>query len=279
MGEMKTILVINDGTPQCDHAAQFALIIAQKLEANIIMADACVSTSLKRKQLACIEEDSKSFSYTEQEITGHLMELNNSYTGFRPEIKEMDISSFNEVQLAELTIRDQIWLVVKGMADHSPETLSKLRFNVNILLNRSRCPVLLVPYHWSLKPIERLVYIADLRYCRLQFIRFLAELAKPWLAIISIANLAAKGLPSMNTDYATAVFNDEICANVAYDKLLLNNIRETDMAKAVDVIINGMHNDILVMVNHRFHFEEIVGRYITEELPDQITVPLLIFPY
>jgi len=45
------------------------------------------------------------------------------------------------------------------------------------------------------------------------------------------------------------------------------------------VMINGMHNDVLVMVNHRFHFEEIIGRYITEELPENITIPLLIFPY
>jgi len=278
---MKTLLVINDSTPQGDHAAKFALIIAQALQANVVIANACkaVKNAQKESILAGGEENDESSGHFEAEIAESLIKLNSHHDGFKPEITEVDISVFNEVQLAEFSIKEQIWMIVKGMADHSPETLSQMHININVLLNRVRCPLLMIPLHWHLKQIERLVYIADLRYCRIHFVRFLAELAKPWNAVVSIANLSAKGLPDMCEAYAGSVFKEEICNTVKYDQLVLNNVKEKDLNKAVDVMINGLHNDVLVMVNHRFHFEEIVGTYITEDLPDHITVPLLIFPY
>ena len=36
---MKTILVINNATPEASHAARFALVIAQKLQANLLLAN------------------------------------------------------------------------------------------------------------------------------------------------------------------------------------------------------------------------------------------------
>lgn len=278
---MKTLLLINDSTPQGDHAAKFALIIAQALEANIIIANTIkvVRNAKKKSVLVAGSNDEEELGCQDAAITESLMKLNIHHAGFKPGITEVDISTFNEIQLAEFSNKEQVWMIVKGMADHSPETLSKLHININYLLNRVRCPVLMVPFHWPLKQIERLVYIADLRYCRVHFVKFLTELAWPWNAIVSIANLSAKGLPDMCEEYAGSVFEGEICNNVKYDKLVLNNVKEKNLNKAVDVMINGLHNDVLVMVNHRFHFEEIVGSYITEDLPDHITVPLLIFPY
>jgi hypothetical protein len=271
---MKTLLVINDNTPQGNHAAKFAFLMAQKIQADIIIANICVTSNTPALTAATAGDA----DHNDHEIVEWAV-FDGVPGDYDPKITEIDTSAMTEVQLAELTVKEDVWMTIKGMADHLPETLSKMHFNINILLNRSRCPLLLIPVQWHLKAIERLVYIADLRYCRLQFVRFLAELAKPFAATISIANLAAKGLPNMSEDYANTVFRDEICAHVKYEDLLLNNIRESDLTKAVDVMINGMHNDVLVMVNHRFHFEEIVGRYITEELPKHITVPLLIFPY
>ena len=278
---MKTLLVINDSSPQGDHAARFALIIAQGLEANILIANVCKTAKNihKEKVLASANNNDEALAHDGPDTTENLIMLSNDYKGFKPEISEVDVSAFDEVQLAEFSNQKQVWMMIKGMADHSPETLSKMHININTLMNKVRCPLLMIPMHWPLKHIERLVYIADLRYCRLQFVRFLVELAKPWNAIVSIANLAAKGLPEMCKEYATTVFNDEIYANVRYDHLYLNNIKEKDLTKALDVLINGMHNDVLVMVNHRFHFEKIMGKYITQDLPDHITVPLLIFPY
>ena len=110
-------------------------------------------------------------------------------------------------------------------------------------------------------------------------VSYLTALAKPYGATLSIAHLSAKGIPDMEENYARAVFKEQVADHLNYNNLHFNNIKEKDLKKALDVIINGLHNDILALVNHRFHFEEILGRYITAVLPENITVPLLIFPY
>lgn len=280
---MRTILIINDNSAEAKHAAELALALAQKTQADILL----MNTSAKTKKISekvtvgdivKAYPDSSRKEHAVSEMLHHLKSINDRQTTYKPEIEEFDIPGTDENEVVEFINRNHTWMMVKGMANELTISNAK-NLNIHNVLNRVLCPLLLVPQQWQLKDIERLVYIADLRYCRIQIVRYLAEIAKPWQAALSIAHMSAKGLPDMAEKYALTVFSEEVSQNVNYDALFFNNIKEKDLGKVVDVLINGMHNDILVMVNHRFHFEEIVGRYITDTLPLHITIPLLIFPY
>ncbi|TWI95946.1 hypothetical protein JN11_04221 [Mucilaginibacter frigoritolerans] len=278
---MKTILIINDNSPEAKHAAEFALTVAQKMQANIMLANTFVKTQ-KTVELVTVGSADKIMieSYQTSKLSELLKALNNKeIADFKPEIEELDISNMDESKLSEMINLNHTWMIIKGMSDTLPATVSDHNLNIHTVLNKVLCPLFLIPASWQIKDIERMVYIADLRYCRIEIVRYLAELARPLNADLSIAHTSAKGLPDMAEKYALAVFSDEICNNVKYERLLFNNIKEKDLSKTVDVLINGMHNDVLVMVNHRFHFEEILGRYITDTLPVHLSVPLLIFPY
>ena len=280
---MRTILIINDNSVEAKHAAEFALALAQKIRADILLMNTSAKTKMASEKVPA-GDIVKAYpkggrnEYVVSEMLHHLKSINDKQTTYKPGIEEFDILGANENELIEFINRNHIWMMVKGMANEL--TASNVKsLNIHYVLNRVLCPLLLVPGQWQLKDIDRLVYIADLRYCRIQIVRYLAEIAKPWKASLSIAHMSAKGLPDMAEKYALTVFSEEVSQNVNYDALFFNNIKEKDLAKVVDVLIHGMHNDILVMVNHRFHFEEIVGRYITDTLPLHITIPLLIFPY
>jgi hypothetical protein len=209
----------------------------------------------------------------------YLDRLNSRPNDFEPVINEVDASAMNDSQFAQMVNHSDVWMIVKAMAEYQPFAVAGNQLNINAILNTISSPVLLIPPLWSLKNIERMVYIADLRYCRLPIVRYLAELAKSFHADLSIAQLAARGLPHIDENYAQQLFNDEISCQVNYDQLFFNNIKENNLTIAVDVLVNGMHNDILVLLNHKFHFEEIVGQYLTDILPTQIVIPLLVFPY
>ena len=274
---MKTILVITDNSSAAEHAARFALLIAQTLRAKVLLAHNCpievgpaerVLASGNIKEPVCLEAN---------HVFDHLTALNDASNGFKPEIDELNIADKEDSQLIEFINQDHIWMVVKGMAFDAITEVHQI--NLNSVLNRVQCPLLLIPENWPLKHIERIAYLADLRYCRIGIVRYLEELAGATGADLSIAHLSAKGLPHMAEDYALSVFSDEVSNNAQYERLFFNNIRERDLPTAVDVIINGLHANLLAVVNHRFHFEEIMGMYITNELPLYITVPLLIFPY
>lgn len=275
---MKTILVINDNSPEAIHAARFALTIAQKEEANILLANTCKGKK-RTKQLVLVGFNyDKLGEHHQGGAHEKIVLLSNGLDNINVTIEEINISGMDETHVAEYINNNQIWLIINGMKN-SGSGANNCSLNIHAVLNRVRCPLLIVPENWVIKNLERLVYMADLRYCRLQIMRFLANFATPFNADVLLAHLSAKGLPHIEENYACSIFNDEISCNVNYDRLFFNNIKERDLNIAVDVLINGMHNDLLVMVNHRFHFEEIIGRHLTNVLSPNNTIPILVFPY
>jgi hypothetical protein len=274
---MKTILVVTDNSPAAEHAARFALLIAQTLPAKVVLGHNYPAEAGVAERILAGTGLNEGLCPESNRVFDHLVALNDAHDGLKPEIDEINLADKTDGQLIEFITQGHTWMVVKGMPSDPANSAHEI--NLSTILNRVQCPLMLVPENWPLKHFERIAYMADLRYCRVKIVRYLEELACATGADLSIAHLSAKGLPHMAEEYALAVFSEEVSNNARYERLFFNNIRERDLPTAVDVIINGLHTDLLAVVNHRFHFEEIMGMYITNQLPLYITVPLLIFPY
>jgi hypothetical protein len=82
----------------------------------------------------------------------------------------------------------------------------------------------------------------------------------------------------MEHNYAFDVFKDTIARPASHDHFHFNNIRERDIPKAIDILANDMKTDLLVLVNHRYHFNELFGDAIPYRLPAYIRIPVLLFP-
>ena len=82
----------------------------------------------------------------------------------------------------------------------------------------------------------------------------------------------------MENNYAHTVFADTILTRGNQEHIYFSNIRERDISRAIDVLVNGMNNDLLVLVNNKFHFNELVGNDMPYIIPSNIHIPLLIFP-
>lgn len=272
---MKQIIIINDSTPEAEHAAKFALAIAMKMKADLLLAN---TIPVKLLQQITVPVPAPATEEWQSLLFEDLVSITDKAAEYKPVINELDISEMNETQLAEFIHMKGIGLIVKG--EKEILTTPQLpHLNIQSVLNKVCCPILLVPEKWQIKDIEHIVYLADLRYCRTAVVSYLVELAGPFNADIAVSHFSAKGLPNMGQCYAEDVFNATIGQHVHYESLYFNNTKERDLSKAVDVLINGMHNDLLVVVNHRYHFEEIIGRYITDAMPQNLTVPVMVFPY
>jgi len=260
---MKAILVINDQSNAARHAFLLATMIAEKRQSKIVLAN-----TYQKRGIFAVAESAGHFITKSEDLAGEVK---------TKDIQELDISGMNESEVAQMTGLLRVDMIVKGMAERS--TVSAGRLNVHYILNKVVCPLLVVPENWPLKQLERIVYIEDLRYCRRSAVNCLAGIAEWFGASLSVAHLSADGIPDMEEQYANSVFKKEVYDRLAYPNVFFNNIKEKDVRKALDVLVNGLHNDLLALVNHRFHFREILGRYLTEVLPAYVTVPLLIFPY
>jgi hypothetical protein len=274
---MKTIIVIYDNSNEALHAAAIALKIAGKVGASLLIANESKITDRVTTSGLVMAGDNDEVTFADSPATGvaaYLASLTENQN--KVDISEIEIADFSTDDLAKFIIKNNTWMMVKASKEFDSDDL---HINVQHVLNRVMCPLLLVPAKAQLKDFEQLVYIADLRYCRVAVVRYLAELAKPYHASVHVDHLSAKGLPHMEENYAVEYFDDTVKYNVKYQDIHFHNIKERDIQKAVDVMINSMHIDLLAIVNHRFHFEEILGRNIPHVLPAHITIPLLIFPY
>lgn len=273
---MRTILLFNDSSAEAENAAEFALDIAQKLKADMLILNLCDNVMVENKQAVTAGEQLLAESAGSFSLVRHLSSITRN-DAFRPVVNDMNVSRFTEKDICELVIGKNIWLMVKGIeinATHN--TLSDI--NVQAVLNRVACPLLLVPGNYKKRGFENITYTVDMRYCRTSVLKFITELAREYDANLVIEHFSAKGLPPLSDDYAATLFESEITNKIFYDKIYFNNIKERNLEVAVDIMINNLHADLLALVNHRFHFEELFGQCINNTLPEHIPVPVIIFP-
>lgn len=279
---MKTILIVNDGSAEAKHAGELALQIGRKTNANLLLANAQKAGALTPVKEYVLTSGKKEAEI--EPVTGLIGYLKSHAPTdqpadtFKPDITEIDISAYHEKELIELIIKTNIWMIVKGLTETPVINHETKPINIHGVLNRVSCPLLIVPAHFGIKEFERIVYMADLRYCKTLVLRHLVELAKPYDASLMVAHISARGLVPIEDHYAASLFDETVSNKVAYDGLIFNNIKERDPQKALDIMVHEMQTDLVVVINHRFHFEEIVGTYITDILPEHITIPLMVFP-
>lgn len=273
---MKKILLINDGSTAVDTAAKMAFQIARYMHAEILIVqtynEPIVSATKVLAGMPAI-----AVSKPESEENDRLFRLLRSdeqHYGYQLSIPTTSIKLAHVADIADLASRTACWLIVRGCGQ-MPGDETPIDFQG--LLNRLRCPLLLVPENWAGNPIRRITYMADLRYCRMNVMRHLANWAVASQASLSLAHLSKDGLVPIVESYGLDLFAN-IVRQLPGCSLSFNNIRETDIHRATDVLINGLHSDLFVLVNRRYHFKEIIGERLTDKLPEGMGIPMLFFP-
>ncbi len=139
---MKTILVISDNSQAAEHAARFALLIAQTVQTNILIANICAEISQADHKILAGNGSEKTLIKEPVSSIMEQLELGNgAYEGFWPVSKETS-SDHDEQQLIAFINQDHILMIVKGMC--TDQIGGKPVLNLNTILNRVQCLLLLV---------------------------------------------------------------------------------------------------------------------------------------
>lgn len=272
---MKNLLILNDYSVEAQHAIKYAIKLSPKMNLNLLIWN--MSKAEKPKTAAELVISSGAGSMHESAInkTNRLIKLasDNNNQSNRPPINFINTDSFSAHDLRSIVNKREVAMIIKGVSK-SDDRNSSVDFNP--ILNNMGCPLLLVQEDTPYRVIEKIVYTADLRYCRLDVLKQLVQLARPNEADILIAHLSASGLPDMEDSYATSIFNG-ISRNLSYDQLGFSNVKEKNIKKVFDVIANTMRTDLLVLVNRTSHLLGLIGD-APHKIPENISTPVLIFP-
>lgn len=272
--------MLNDNSAEAENAAEFALDIAQRAGADLLILNLCQSHRPKpvaKQILAAIEyhqrEDYAGGDSLIKYLYGRVSE-----NEFKPAINEIDAWEHDEQHIAGIIISKKIWLMVKGVKTDINRSGQQPSINMQAVLNRVSVPMLIIPGRYAKHRFENIAYVVDLRYCRPAVVKFLSALAECYDAAFVVQHLPAHGLPPLIDDYARQLF-DEIAGDKAnHNKIYFNNIKERNLSIAMDVMIDGLHVDLLAMANNRYHFGELFGAGIADAMPNSVHVPVIIFP-
>lgn len=112
---MKTILVIDDHSPEARHAAAFALVIAQAVYADVLIADTVAANRVNSGEpvlagRAGEPDETMPFSRGTQ-----LLDRVDPAGAYLPEITELNISDYAIDELIAMINRNEIWMLAAGM--------------------------------------------------------------------------------------------------------------------------------------------------------------------
>jgi hypothetical protein len=277
---MKNILIFNDFSPEAEHATELALLLAGKTNTNLYVWNTFDKyENPVARELAVAHANEEETEVT-ADNTSWILKLEsklNWKSGLLPVVKFIEGIEYSPGQVLSITNKYDVGLLIRGITGDEQDVLH-IENEALSCSTKSGCPMLFIPEKFGYKVFEKIVYATDLRFCRHEIVAFLDLMAKPLNASLLIANLSAKGLPYMEDNYARTVFADTILNRGNQEHIYFSNIRERDVTRALDVLVNGMNNDLLVLVNNKFHFNELLGYDMPYTLPENIHIPLLVFP-
>jgi len=245
---MKTLLLAFDANHPSASATLVAKDLAKKLAASLTKARIS-DVEMIDKQIKVLASvgggDISGFSEKEKSLDYHL--------------QTKDITRF--------LIEKEVDLVV---CDDTLKCTGKI-------LHYSRCPVLVIPSTYRFNGFHQISYIADIRYSQASIINHLHRFARAYKANLALSHISLEDIPHPSEDYIEMLFADLI-GQGKHRSIRLNNIRERDVNKALDVLIHAMGCDLVALTNRQFHFDELSSNGTINHLVSKLSIPVLVFP-
>ncbi|HEK19216.1 hypothetical protein [Mucilaginibacter sp.] len=276
---MKSVFVINDNTVEARHVAESALMMAKTINAKLIIGNRLIKStksalSYAFHQSEAFEED----TYGDETLLRRLNLLNTTIKGELTDIEEVDISSMDSHKLSAFINAHNVTLLMISTETVKAISGRKL-IDYQTILNKISAPIFLIPASWSFKKFRSITYITDLRYCRTDVLSYLTKVTLPFNTNIYVGHMAASGLPDLSPDFAKQVFYEAARRCTHWEHLNFHHIHSKDISTVADVLIHGMSNDALVLINHSQHYHYFIGKQLMLNQPELINVPLLLYPH
>lgn len=279
---MKNILVLTDFSDRAKCAAEYAMNLAIHLKVDLLLCNALEITEQLTYPLADHLVLRNQAMKRLREVGMHLNELafsGNPFESFRPTISYInDLDMLTEVA-DKVVDNNQVDLAVIGSHKSNGFARFFVGSHTNDILDHIKCPVLMIPENTVFKPVGNIAYATDLTFSSTKVISYLAQLAEPFSAAISVDHISPLELPLTNTELEV---EQSIIEQIAESNVELSykTIKGDSVTKGLLEISDSEKVDILALVHKRYDFfEGLFHSSISKQLAHSTKVPLLVMPY
>lgn len=286
---MKTIAVLTDFSDRAGHAAMYALRLAQKIKANVLLFNAFlvpVNASYAHRAEWASEDYDEIKKATETKLFALARKLEaelieKSFRGaYLPAISYQCEEGAVANNIAILEEDKNMALIV--LATHGADVVSDFMMGNNCrqVIDVASVPLLIVPQNCAVRDIEKFAFAADIVHNDIDYIKSLTSLAKHFSAEIMVVNVSQRALLSNEEEKALKLFKDEIIHKVNYSRVYYRNIPNDNVKKGLDWLIENVKFDMLVMVHRKIDSVDFVFKSsVTKNIADHAFIPLLVYPY
>jgi len=287
---MENILVLTDFTKKSEHAAEFALKIAERSHSDLVLFNAFHLPQVMpaTEPLYPYYEDFTSIKKEESEkLEDFAHRLSRKAAGSETDHKP-SIFHFNEPGTVGENIKQilhqkkNIWLIVMGDKKIKEDILSRFIFGSDTftVINMASCPVLLIPPQTKNLAIRTIVFASNLENTDYKALRVLAHFATFFKAKIVVTHVYSHTLSIQEKvdQYETYM---RIAEKVNYPNITYEDFENkgNGIPEALSKFVSKSKPDVLAMINkkHPF-FERIFHNSATNKMLDYHQLPIMVLP-
>ncbi len=276
---MKTILFPTDFSENAIHASEYAGMLAEKFEANIIIIN-CYSTPvvseyqvsydidnfvLETKKI--LEENLEDFKRKFIETT-HLSENRISYK------IEYGFVTDAIVETAKNVDADMIVMGTKGASNVLDKWIGT---TAQAVMKAAHCPVWVIPEKANVTYPQKFLYAADLLEDEISATQKLMEFVKPLQANCKIIHIDDTFEINQNQQIGEKIndLKDEFKDD---DNVFVRNIKRDDVVEGLEAYIQSYKPDVLALAVHeKSFFNSIFEQSVTNHFVYHADLPMLLF--
>lgn len=283
---MKKLLIPTDFSLPAENAAKYALKLAEVVQTDIVVchafnvpAEAPMAAQVAWPLMdyeAMVHESITELDYLVQKLQ-HSLQNTGQYV---PQIAfESDQGKVHEV-IAQLVQKNNIDLVVMGMAGAGAVSQLVLGSNCRTMIGKATFPVLYIPFEASFKPIKTIAFATDLRLEDIPIIKGMLALFKPLSPQVRLIHITEKEVaPRSKTQLKVDVFLEELRKKIKQVSIVYEYVWNIDVDNGLDWITAQRDIDLIAIVHHpKGSIADIFTGSHTQKLSRKTKIPLLVFP-
>lgn len=275
---MKTILIPTDFSENAKNAIEYAIEMAKKEKAKIIIVHACYITYIApdapaqylTEELVFVEDAAK------KEMQKLIKKIENEGI-----LCEAVIKQDNAIDLIlEEAIKRKPDLIVMGTKGATGLKEVIIGSNTARVIEKVNCPVIAVPEKSSFKPIKHIVYATNYLLSDIDALKNLVNIAELFNAEITLLHVSNEALNHETEEDHILKFRSKIKSRIDYDKVRFKLVYGKIFENVLAEYIKRESPDLLAMsTHHRTVYDKLFGKSFTKKMAYHTNIPLLAFHY
>jgi nucleotide-binding universal stress UspA family protein len=273
---MKTILVPTDFSDPAKNALTYALAIARKSGARVILMHAyhrpASNTTSFRDITPILKQDA------EQDLQRLIRQMQadplNASIVLEPVARRGNLVD----ELKKVVTETQADLIVMGTKGASGLAEMLIGTNTASVIEDTNCPVIAIPEYASYREIKNILYATDYQAADDEAILELTRFAALFDASILLLHVADRTSLQAGQDKMVDDYVERIKHKVSYPNVSFRQEESSDVLNGLNNTIHSMNIDLVAMTTRKRNvYEKLFQGSITKKMAYHTDIPLLAF--